>query len=63
MEHYSTVKRNKIGSFVEPWTNLESIIQSEARKRTANVIYQYLYVASRKMVQMILFVKQKERQV
>ena len=59
MEYYSTIKRNKIGSFVEPWTNLESIIQSEVRKRTANVIDQYLYVASRKMVQMILFVKQQ----
>ena len=29
MEYYSAIKRNKIGSFVEMWTDLESVIQSE----------------------------------
>ena len=29
MEYYSTIKRNKIGSFVEMWMDLESIIQRE----------------------------------
>ena len=29
MEYYSAVKRNKIGSFVETWMDLEGIILSE----------------------------------
>ena len=33
MDYYSTIKTNKIGSFVEMWMDLESVIQSEARKR------------------------------
>ena len=29
MEYYSAVKRNEIGSFVEMWMDLETVIQSE----------------------------------
>ena len=29
MEYYSAIKRNEIGSFVETWMNLETVIQSE----------------------------------
>ena len=29
MEYYSAIKRNEIGSFVELWMDLESVIQSE----------------------------------
>ena len=32
-------KRNKTGSFVEPWMNLETVIQSEVRKRKTNTMY------------------------
>ena len=39
MEYYSAIKRNEIGSFVETWMDLESVIQSEVRKRKANIIY------------------------
>ena len=28
MEYYSAIKRNEIGSFVETWMDLESVIQS-----------------------------------
>ena len=28
MEYYLAIKRNKIGSFVETWMDLESVIQS-----------------------------------
>ena len=28
VEYYSAIKRNKIGSFVEMWMDLESVIQS-----------------------------------
>ena len=39
MEYYSAIKRNKIGSFVETWMDLETVTQSEVRKRKTNVIY------------------------
>ena len=40
MEYYSAIKRNEIGSFVETWMDLESVIQSEIiRKRKTNIIY------------------------
>ena len=29
MEYYSALKRNEIGSFVETWMDLETVIQSE----------------------------------
>ena len=29
MEYYSVIKRNKIGSFVEMWIDLETVIQNE----------------------------------
>ena len=32
-------KRNKTGSFVEIWMNLETVIQSEVRKRKINIVY------------------------
>ena len=31
MEYYSAIKRNKIGSFVETWMDLETVIQSEVK--------------------------------
>ena len=39
MEYYSAIKRNKIGSFVEMWMDLETVIQSEVRKRKTNIVY------------------------
>ena len=39
MEYYSAIKRKKIGSFVETWMELETVIQSEVRKRKTNIIY------------------------
>ena len=39
IEYYSAIKRNEIGSFVEMWIDLESIIQSEVRKRKTNIVY------------------------
>ena len=29
MKYYSAIKRNEIGSFVDMWMDLESVIQSE----------------------------------
>ena len=36
MEYYSARKRNKIGSFVEMWMDLPSVIQSEVRPKEKN---------------------------
>ena len=39
MEYYSAIKRNEIRSFVETWMDLETVIQSEVRKRKTNIVY------------------------
>ena len=36
MEYYSAIKRNEIGSFVETWMDLESVIQSEISQKEKN---------------------------
>ena len=36
MEYYSTIKRNKTGSFVEMWMDLESVIQSQVSQKEKN---------------------------
>ena len=36
MEYYSAIKRNKIGSFVETWVDLETVIQSEVSQKEKN---------------------------
>ena len=62
MEYYLAMKRNKIGSFVERWMDLETVIQSEeSRKRKTNIVYLPIYVESRKMVQMNWLARQKQR--
>ena len=35
-EYYSAIKRNKIGSFVEMWMDLETVIQSEVSQKEKN---------------------------
>ena len=36
MEYYSAIKWNKIGSFVEMWMDLETVIQSELSQKEKN---------------------------
>ena len=36
MEYYSAIKRNDIGSFVEMWMDLETVIQSEVSQKEKN---------------------------
>ena len=43
------------------WMNLEPVIQSEVRKRKINIVYQCMYMESRKMVPMNLFAGQQWR--
>ena len=38
MEYYSAIKRNKIELFVMGWMVLETVIQSEVRKRKTNTV-------------------------
>ena len=36
MEYYSAIKRNELGSFVEAWMDLETVIQSEVNQKEKN---------------------------
>ena len=36
MEYYSAIKRDEIGSFVEMWMHLETVIQSEVNQKEKN---------------------------
>ena len=44
--YYSAIKRNKIGSFVEIWIDLESVIQTESSKseREKQILYSNTYI-------------------
>ena len=39
MEYYSAIKRNRVGSFVEMWMDLESAIQSEEIRKKKSKYY------------------------
>ena len=39
MEYYPAIKRNALETVLLRWMNLESIIQSEVRKRKINIVY------------------------
>ena len=44
MEYYSAIKRNKIGSFVETWMDLETVIQSKSeREKQISYINAYMW--------------------
>ena len=51
IEYYSAIKRNKTGSFAEMWMHLETVIQTPCINTSMWNL--------EKMVQMILFAKQK----
>ena len=36
VEYYSAIKRNKIGSFVEMWMDLEAVIESKVSQKEKN---------------------------
>ena len=62
MECYSAIKRNKIGSFVVMWTDLESVIQSELNQKEKNISYINAHIRNlKKMVQMNLSAGQGQR--
>ena len=62
MEYYSTIKRNEIGSFVETWMDLETVIQSEVSQEEKNKYRILTYICgTQKMVQINWFAEQKLR--
>jgi len=51
VKYHSATTRDKVESFVEKWKDLESVTQSEVRKRKQIwYINIYIYVEFRKMV-------------
>ena len=46
MEYYSAIKRNETVSFLEMWTDLETVIESEVNLKE-RTIYQRIDVESR----------------
>ena len=56
MECYSAIKRNEIGSFVETWMDLETVIQSEANQKEKNkCIYIYIFLINLFIFYLFLF--------
>ena len=39
MEYYPVMKRNEIVPFAEMWMDLDTVTQSEVRKRKTNIVY------------------------
>ena len=44
MEYYSVLKRNEIGSFVEMWMDLQSVIQSEVSQEEKNKYHILMHI-------------------
>ena len=43
MDYYSAINRNKIGSFVETWMHLETVMQSEVSQKEISYINTYMW--------------------
>ena len=44
MEYYSALKRNEIGSFVETWMDLDTLIKSEVSQKEKNKYHILSYI-------------------
>ena len=60
MEYYPVTKSNEIMPFAETQMDLETITISEESKRKTNTVWCRSYVGSTMMMQINLFVKQKQ---
>ena len=58
MDCHSIIKNNEIMPFVATWMELEMITLSDINQR--QISYDITYMESKKMIQMSLFMKQKE---
>ena len=43
-EYYSAIKRNKTGSFIEIWMDLECVIQSEVSQKEKNIYHILMHI-------------------
>ena len=54
MEYHSAIKGNEIGSFVEKWMDLETVIQSEVSQKEKNkyrmIISRSIHVAAKGII-------------
>ena len=46
MEYYSAIEKNKVMPFAATWMELETLIQSEVKKRKTNTTLYHLYLES-----------------
>ena len=44
MEYYSVIKRKEIGSFVEMWMDLETVIESEVSQKEKNKYHMLTHI-------------------
>ena len=44
MEYYSAIKRNEIGSFLETWRDLETVIQSQVSQKEKNKYHKLRHI-------------------
>ena len=44
MEYYSAIKRNEIGSYVETWMDLETVIQNEESQKEKNKYHILMHI-------------------
>ena len=44
MEYYSAIKRNEIGSFVEMWMDIETVIESEVSQKEKNKYHMLTHI-------------------
>ena len=58
IEYYSAKKKNKIMPFAATWMDIEIVILYKVSQTKTNIIY-HLYVESKKLTEMNLFIKQK----
>ena len=60
VDNCSAMKKNEIMSFAKTWMDMEIIILSGKSDRERQISYDSTYVESKKLIQMNLFVKQKQ---
>ena len=57
LKYYSAIKKNEIMSLATTWMDLETVILSEVSRTKRKVVY---VESKREMIQMHLFIKQKQ---
>ena len=50
MQYYSAIKANEIELFVVKWMDIESVLQSEVRKRKTNTVCYHIHTESKKKI-------------